>query len=283
MKIRIRTERIAMVKHHRTGLVIDERMNWNKHIQEDKERVGKKLNLTKCLSHTTWVADQKTLLKIHQMIILSMLRYGGAEETRSYPSQECDSFSEPSPCAKQKTYYAGLPTLTKMRDENTGKIWIGLSVKWEKEHQTIYSTTNSKNWSKKDEKVGYGKDKRTIINIQRGTRSHHTRNTEATNNGGREVILTDLLSTMMAASGNNHTKNSKTRKIRQLMDKRKENVTLGWVPGHAGVTWNEEVDEEVKQALEESISNDEKYPPEDLSGQPTKKVGKRGECNEREK
>jgi hypothetical protein len=36
MKIRIGTEKIAMVKHHHIlGLVIDERMNWNKHIQPD--------------------------------------------------------------------------------------------------------------------------------------------------------------------------------------------------------------------------------------------------------
>jgi ribonuclease HI len=57
-----------------------------------------------------------------------------------------------------------------------------------------------------------------------------------------------------------------TRKIRRLMDKRKGNVTLCWVPGHAGVTENEEVHEVLKRDIEESIPNDEKYPPEDLSG-----------------
>jgi hypothetical protein len=71
---------------------------------------------------------------------------------------------------------------------------------------------------------------------------------------------------MIAASGNNHTKNPKTRKIRQLMDKRKGNVTLCWVPGHARITENEEADKEAKRAFEESIPNDKKYPPEDLSG-----------------
>jgi hypothetical protein len=38
------------------------------------------------------------------------------------------------------------------------------------------------------------------------------------------------------------------------------------VPGHAGITGNEEADEEAKRVLEKSISNDEKYPSEDLSG-----------------
>jgi hypothetical protein len=50
------------------------------------------------------------------------------------------------------------------------------------------------------------------------------------------------------------------------MDKRKRNVTLCWVPGHAGIPRNEEANEYAKRALEKSIPNDEKYPPEDLSG-----------------
>jgi hypothetical protein len=49
--------------------------------------------------------------------------------------------------------------------------------------------------------------------------------------GVRGVILLDSLSTMMAASGNNHTKNPKTRKIGELMGERKGNVTKCWVPG----------------------------------------------------
>jgi ribonuclease HI len=64
---------------------------------------------------------------------------------------------------------------------------------------------------------------------------------------------------MMAASGNNPTKNPKTRK-------RKRNVTLCWLPTHAGITETEEVDKKAKRAHEESISSDDKYPPEDLSG-----------------
>jgi ABC-type xylose transport system substrate-binding protein len=37
------------------------------------------------------------------------------------------------------------------------------------------------------------------------------------------------------------------------------------VPGHAGITGNEETDKEAKRALKESIPNDKKYPPKDLS------------------
>jgi hypothetical protein len=44
------------------------------------------------------------------------------------------------------------------------------------------------------------------------------------------------------------------------MNKRKGTV-LG-----ARITGNEEANEEAKRAIEEPISNDEKYPPEDLSG-----------------
>jgi hypothetical protein len=47
-------------------------MNWNKHIKDVEEKAGKKLNLTKFLSHTSWGADQK----MHQMIKLSTLIYG---------------------------------------------------------------------------------------------------------------------------------------------------------------------------------------------------------------
>jgi hypothetical protein len=39
-------------------------------------RAGKKLGLRNTLTHKIWGGDQKTLLRIHQMIVLSILRYG---------------------------------------------------------------------------------------------------------------------------------------------------------------------------------------------------------------
>jgi hypothetical protein len=63
-----------MVKKHRIlGLTFDERLNWKEHI---KARATRKLNVLKSLSHTIWGSGQQTLLRIHQMIVLSTLRYG---------------------------------------------------------------------------------------------------------------------------------------------------------------------------------------------------------------
>jgi ribonuclease HI len=58
--------------------------------------------------------------------------------------------------------------------------------------------------------------------------------------GVRGVIFTDLLSTIIAESRDINTKNPKTRKIMQLVDKQKGNLTLCWVQGNAGITGNEE-------------------------------------------
>jgi hypothetical protein len=58
---------------------------------------------------------------------------------------------------------------------------------------------------------------------------------------------------MIAASGNNHSKNPYTKKIMQRRDKRKGNVALCLVQGHAG-------------RPETKRRNDEKYLPEDLIG-----------------
>jgi ribonuclease HI len=112
------------------------------------------------------------------------------------------------------------------------------------DHARIYT-----DGSKKEEKVGYA-----VVTDQQSTQirigdqsSKVSAEQEAIIGaiqklpiaGVRGVIFTYSLSTMMAASGNNHMKNPKTRKIGKLMDKRKGNVTLCWVPGHTGITGNE--------------------------------------------
>jgi hypothetical protein len=133
MKIRIGTKKIVMVKHHRIlVLVIDERMNWNKHIQDAKKSAGKILNLTKCLSHTSWRANQK----IHQVILLSTLRY--SETAYGTVSKAVLRKLDPihhrgvrlalgtfAVCkTESELCEAESPTLTEMRDENTMKTGI---------------------------------------------------------------------------------------------------------------------------------------------------------------
>jgi hypothetical protein len=157
-----------MVKHHRIlGLVIDKRMSWNKHIQDAKERAGKKPNLTECLSHTSSGADQKKLLKIHQMNIPSTLRDG---ET-AYGSAPKAVLRELDPihhrgvrlalgtftvCKTENVLCeAKLPTLTEMRDENTMK--TGIRILTNENHatrsqiinQNIYDDNERQNFSDK--------------------------------------------------------------------------------------------------------------------------------------
>jgi hypothetical protein len=64
-----------MVRQHRIlGLIIDDRLNWNVHLKDVKARAQKKLGLLKTPAHKKWGGDRKTLLRIHQMIVLSILR-----------------------------------------------------------------------------------------------------------------------------------------------------------------------------------------------------------------
>jgi hypothetical protein len=132
------------------GLVIDKRMNCNKHIEDTRVKTEKKFNLTKFLSHTSWAADQKTFLKIHQMIILSTLMYGD----KVYGSASKDVLRKLDPihyrgvrvafetfavCKTENVLCkAGLPTLTEMRDENTDR------NKYIDEQKPPYQTTNYK-------------------------------------------------------------------------------------------------------------------------------------------
>jgi hypothetical protein len=77
LKVRRGPNAIAMFRQHRIlGLILDDKLNWKVHLKDVKARAGKKLGLLKTLAHKKWGGDQKTLLKIHQMIVLSVLRYG---------------------------------------------------------------------------------------------------------------------------------------------------------------------------------------------------------------
>ena len=55
------------------GLVFDRRLTWIPHLRSVKVACTQALNLLKVLSHTTWGADRKTLLRLHESLILSKL------------------------------------------------------------------------------------------------------------------------------------------------------------------------------------------------------------------
>jgi ribonuclease HI len=79
-----------------------------------------------------------------------------------------------------------------------------------------------------------------------------------------KVIITDSLSTLTAINGNNHTKNPKTIKLREMIDRNKKQITLVWVPGHIGIPGNEQADDEAKAALDDDIQQNEEYPQKHL-------------------
>jgi hypothetical protein len=125
------TNEIEMVRHIRIlGLIIDVRLNWKVHLTEVKARAGKKLGLLMTIAHKIWGGDQKTLLRIHRMIVLSTLRYGESiygtatktctENIRSDAQQGREtnirSFRD---LQNGKCREAGFPTLAEVRELNT--------------------------------------------------------------------------------------------------------------------------------------------------------------------
>jgi hypothetical protein len=111
------------------GLIIDDKLNWKVHLKDVKARASKKLRLLKTQAYKKWGGDQKTLLRIHQMIVLSTLRYGesiyGAatkpalktlESIHTQQGRETRVFAI---CKTENALCkAGFPTLVEMRTEN---------------------------------------------------------------------------------------------------------------------------------------------------------------------
>jgi ribonuclease HI len=62
--------------HKILGLVFDSKLEWRGHINYIKEKVNKRLNIIKALSGLKWGADQDILLRIHQMVVMSVIEYG---------------------------------------------------------------------------------------------------------------------------------------------------------------------------------------------------------------
>jgi ribonuclease HI len=78
------------------------------------------------------------------------------------------------------------------------------------------------------------------------------------------VIITDSLSTIMAAENRTPTKNPKTEAIRKMLDHERLRITLLWVPSHVAIPGNEKVDQAAKEALDEDISTTERNLPDNL-------------------
>jgi hypothetical protein len=68
---------IQRVESHRIlGLIFDQKLTWSEQIKTVKQKTTKRFNLLKCLAGKHYGADQDILLKIHQLVILSVLEYG---------------------------------------------------------------------------------------------------------------------------------------------------------------------------------------------------------------
>ena len=73
-------------QHLYLGLVIDKSLTWNGHIDYVKKDCQRRLNVMKHVSHETWGADSKSLLRIYEAFVKSKLEYG----VEAYGSA-CDS------------------------------------------------------------------------------------------------------------------------------------------------------------------------------------------------
>ena len=58
------------------GMTIDYRLNWKEHIVTLKVDCMKRLDLLKCLSHSSWGSDSPSMLRIYRAIIRSKMDYG---------------------------------------------------------------------------------------------------------------------------------------------------------------------------------------------------------------
>ena len=58
------------------GVIFDNKLSFLPHIRQLKNKCTKALNLLRVLAHTTWGADQETLLHLYRSLIRSKLDYG---------------------------------------------------------------------------------------------------------------------------------------------------------------------------------------------------------------
>jgi hypothetical protein len=56
-------------------LTIDHSLTWNTHIKDVKIRAKKRLNILRCLAGTEWGPYRDVLLRTHNAVVLSAVRY----------------------------------------------------------------------------------------------------------------------------------------------------------------------------------------------------------------
>lgn len=72
----LNNQTIEFVNHTKyLGIIFDNKLNFREHIKEIKAKCNRKLNILKILSNSRYGSDQKLLLRIHNIIILSVIDY----------------------------------------------------------------------------------------------------------------------------------------------------------------------------------------------------------------
>ena len=70
-------EKIERVHHFKyLGLILDEKLDWNRHIQYIKNRCREKMTILKYISHRKWGTNKHLIFKVYEAIIRSIIDYG---------------------------------------------------------------------------------------------------------------------------------------------------------------------------------------------------------------
>ena len=84
----IKGQRIPCVEEVKfLGLIFDCRLTWVPHLKTLKAKCLESLNILKVLSHTSWGADRKTLLRLYKALIFSKISYGCEIYSSATPSR----------------------------------------------------------------------------------------------------------------------------------------------------------------------------------------------------
>ena len=75
--ITIGIEKIEQVNHYKyLGLILDQKLDWNRHIQYIKNRCKNKMTILKYISHRKWGTNKHLIIKVYETIVRSIIDYG---------------------------------------------------------------------------------------------------------------------------------------------------------------------------------------------------------------